>query len=329
MTTFSRLKIVDSFLLAIIFFFVGLISLEARFSYIKYIDDLIEIAAKQGTKIPSRSTLKDTLQSVPVEKLDQVRKLVDQHRGFLQTICTNTKNLDFVLENPQYANAAIKTLKSFPSGYTLNTLKDFSSSSKGLELCDNLLSELRPNEIEAVVRMMAGNTYSSKTLQRIIDKSKHLPSETKGEFFEIVGAKILANGRRFENVEFKKGSKLIDGKFDNNNHGIDKIGVSPNGEPVLLELSINKSLYKKHPKPFQMSPEWCADRWNKLLEANPQKINELIEMGMNPKYNKNLSYADFTAGAIQRKIVLPKDGPIVNSEILKAGLDPLNDIVRL
>ena len=76
-----------------------------------------------------------------------------------------------------------------------------------------------------------------------------------------------------------------------------------------------------------MSPEWCADRWNRFHQANPDKIDELIEMGMDPKYNKKMLSSDFTSGAIQRKIVLPRDGGI--SGIGKAGLDPINDIVRL
>src|SRR5690606_33496762 len=83
-----------------------------------------------------------------------------------------------------------------------------------------------------------------------------------GDLWEKIAA-TQANNGRFWQLGLKKGSVVMDAK-STSVHGIDGIGVSKVGKPIIIDYTINKNIAASG-KPYQMSPEWVSERWNKLV----------------------------------------------------------------
>jgi hypothetical protein len=132
----------------------------------------------------------------------------------------------------------------------------------------------------------------------------------------------LSGGALKSRSGLKEGSRVLVGKHDSK-HGIDGIGVGPDGKPVIFEFSMydKKALGLDTDGLVQLSPEWVADRWSKLVAvATPARLDELRAAGIDPKWLKPVAADD--AGSWARKLVVAHDSALTDTNRLAAKLGP-------
>lgn len=278
---------------------------------IRFVDEVLSLARK--SKVDSKGLTK-ALESVPLSSRGHFLKCAREVPDFIDVICRNSSYIKIVNKYPTWCTKGLtKTIGAVPGKPTVDML-DYVHSIRGADrVVMDLMPNLNPNEIRQINNAIGGKTYSSDSIQGILNKSKdlHIPEAYRGNLLELVGSKVLASGRKFENLSLKKGTKLVDGQF-NAIHGIDKIGISPDGKPILIEMSLNKHFGKNLTLDgVQMSPQWCAANWQKFVSKHPDKVDELIANGMSPKYKNIFKETDFINDDLFiRKVCLPKDGGV-------------------
>ena len=301
---------------------------------IRFVDEVLSLARK--SKVDPKGLTK-ALDSVPLSSRSHFLKCAREIPDFIDVICRNPSYIKIVNKYPAHcAKGLTRTLKAVPGKPTVDMLDNVHSIKGKDRMVMDLLPSLNPNEIRQINNAIGGKTYSSDSIQEIFNKSKdlHIPEVYRGNLFELVGSKVLASGRKVENLSLKKGSTLMDGQF-NSIHGIDKIGISPDGKPILIEMSLNKDFGRNlRLDGVQMSPQWCAANWQKFVSKHPDKVDELIANGMNPKYKNIFKETDFINDDLfVRKVCLPKDGGVQG--LLYTGLNGTkgrltdSDIVRI
>ena len=314
-------------------------SAECKYSRaIRLTDEIRKLAKKSRLNL---NGLDKSLDKVPLNLKAHFIKCGREIPNFINVVCRNEEYIKLVCRYPTWCTKAItKTLSTMPGKPTLNMLNDVYSIRGADRVVKDLMPNLTANEIRQLNNAIGGKTFSSDSIQSILNKSKnlHIPSSYRGELFELIGAKVLGSGRTIDNLPLMKNSKIISGQFNhiqnNQVHGIDKIGISPDGKPILIEMGINKDFGKTLTRNgVQMSPQWCAANWKKFITNHPEKVNELVTNGMNPKYRNSFKEADFVNDDLfLRKVCLPKDGELkglIHTGLNGKGRLKETDIIRL
>lgn len=194
---------------------------------------------------------------------------------------------------------------------------------EGTLFVGKLLPAFGPDEILQLHRILHGKTYSPDTLSKTISLAKqYLGPRQAGELTERAGTAAV-NASRVPDLQIKKGTQLIEGKH-NGLHGIDRIGLDPDGHPLIVEFTAGKN-FKEAGDPVQMTADWVAERWNKLL-ANGASADALRDLGVPEKFLKpGAVSADVVRHEFVRKVVVPKDTRISN--FATTGLDGTKDLI--
>ena len=175
-----------------------------------------------------------------------------------------------------------------------------------------------------LMRGLSPRMLSRSQVEQIVAglKRAELSPTAQGEVFESVARAQLSGGALKARSGLKEGSRVIVGKH-NSKHGIDGIGVGPDGKPVIFEFSMydKKALGPDTDGLVQLSPEWVADRWSKMVAAaTPARLDELRAMGVDPKWLNPVAAAD--AGSWARKLVVAHDSALTDTNRLAAKLGP-------
>ncbi len=175
-----------------------------------------------------------------------------------------------------------------------------------------------------LMRGLSQRMLSRPQVEQIVAglKRAEISPTAQGEVFESVARAQLSGGALKSRSGLKDGSRVLVGKH-NSKHGIDGIGVGPDGKPVIFEFSMydKKALGPDTDGLVQLSPEWVADRWSKLVAvATPARLDELRAAGIDPKWLKPVAADD--AGSWARKLVVAHDSALTDTNRLAAKLGP-------
>lgn len=235
--------------------------------------------------------------------------------------------LTFIAKHPDLAPDAAAILKKLPTDQCGVLLTRLSKESPlYFEKAVKHMGSSCPEEtLSLLVRSTSGKTVSNRQILAVVDEFRRIgdKSRTAADMFEVIARSQMATGINRINAGLMKYSKVVEGQY-NSIHGIDGIGVALDGRPVLMEFTIDGS--KNLAKTEQLSGVWCMDKWNRLIDSNPNLKDELIEAGMNPEYWKKITADE--ALKWPRKLIAPDPRCLNETNRLASGLDA-NDLILL
>ena len=193
-----------------------------------------------------------------------------------------------------------------------------------------LAALLDTQDCAVLMRGLSPRMLSRSQVDQIVNglRKAELSPTAQGEVFEAVSRAQLSGGALKAKSGLKDGVKVVVGKH-NSKHGIDGIGADPDGRPVIFEFSMydKKTLSPDVDGLAQLSPEWVADRWSKMIaSASPSRLAELKQIGVDAKWLKPVAASD--AGAWARKLVVAHEAALTDANRLAAKLGP-NDLMVL
>jgi hypothetical protein len=262
---------------------------------------------------------------------DQAAKFTDAAK-----VLTEPNAIRLIADRPYLADGIVPALRTFPGKQTTVLAQSLAETLPGQgSIVTDLLPVLSDKELEAFCRMWNGKTYSSEAINQVILKAGKQLTQPRliGDLTEELATRAINSGRmvpKAGDLGLRKGSIVIPGQYDRI-HGIDRIGVSPEGKPVILELTCADKNFASQQLLDgdglrQMSPEWVLDRWRKFLEL-PDSRQLLVDLGIKPHFlEANRLSPDFVTKNFVRKVLVPFESEPKN--LPAAGLNPLNGLVK-
>lgn len=231
----------------------------------------------------------------------------------------------FIEENPNLAEQAVDIAARFPIRNIGQRLDDLAVQSAGsARQILEVLPRLPESEAMAFLRGIDGRELSNHQIAPLVKSlSESTNPNVAADAFELLARRQFETGAMRVRAGLKPGSTVIDGRFDRI-HGIDGIGVGNDGRPIIFEFTIDRA--KRLSRTGELSPQWTAERWNRLVAAQPDKIQELVRDGMDPAYVRPLASEE--AGSLSRKLVGHTDQVLTDTNRLYAGLS-MDDLIVL
>lgn len=193
---------------------------------------------------------------------------------------------------------------------------------KAPRLLKGIEQQFDVDNIVCFFKGMSGRQLSRRQVESFTDalRKTDLDSVAQGDAFECVGRAQFARGVQKSKTGLKDGSPVIGGKYNEAN-GIDGIGVTSNGTPVIFEFSMDRAKdLAKSSEPAQLSRAWTSDRWSRMIESQPATVQKLSDMGIDGKWLRAVRAEDI--GSWSRKLVLANESAITNANRMAAELGP-------
>jgi hypothetical protein len=295
---------------------------------IKISDDVIEaiIDVFRKTKnLPRPMRALDIPKNLPPHLNDFILKLLNESPGIRRVV--SGELISLANHNPNLIESLFKLSIKYPNpncGKLLTILRTDSPKyfdKAVIELTDNFSDEA----LNLFFRTLDQKPVSSKQIETVVDAFRNTDDggQLAGQMFEAMSRRKLPAGNMRQKTGLQRYSNVFDGQWNGVN-GIDGIGIGIDGRPVIFEFTIDKS--KNLAKTKQLSPEWCADRWNKLVAAKPELEAQLIASGMERSCWKSLTPIE--AGKLKRFLIASDAACLNEANRLASRLGP-NDLLVL
>lgn len=209
----------------------------------------------------------------------------------------------------------------------------FGSTEKTAEILTTIGSKVPENTAHILLRGIDGKIVKPNQLGEVFDTLEHWETlgnnrwTIKGDLWEVVARSQLENGKFKHALDLMPNSKVINGQYDGV-RGFDGIGISPDGVPIIFEMTTNAKKTFENKSANQMTSEWCFESWNKLVDHRPEMIEQLGKIGLASDFNGKITID--LALRMHRKVLASsskvREG--VAKYRMNARLD-FNDIVTL
>jgi hypothetical protein len=304
--------------------------------------DTYALSPKIGSLIKTANSLSRLFKAaekapIPKDKLDDLLKgFPSGARATITSLAVTSPEIrrfatsdffEFIAKFPHLAPDAANILSKLPTDQCgLLLLKLSIESPRHFQKAvKHMSSSFSEETLFLLVRSTSDKTVSNKQILAVIDEFRRIGDNggTAGDMFELIARIQMTVGNNRIKAGLMKHTKIFEGQY-NSIHGIDGIGVTPDGLPVLMEFTIDGS--KNLKKTDQLSGTWCMTRWNKLVDENPNLGGELIKNGMDPSYWKKITADE--ALKWPRKLIAADPRCLNETNRLAVGLDA-NDLILL
>lgn len=289
--------------------------------------ETVEALSKVAVHTPRNNLylLEDLARHLSPEQLISFSEVVAKHPDFFE-IVHQSQAFELIGRSPNLTEALYFSLKRAPGQQTVEIFEHVRGLPGGESICSKLIPALSEEQIIHLRRVIDGKTYSSRVVDEVIVVSKkHLTSDVSGELTEEI-ARCAVNGRRVTGVLLKEGTQTIPGKLQTRN-GIDLIGATPEGKPLIVEITSGKNFADTEDVQglIQMTDGWVVDRWNRFLVASPDNTRKLALAGIDSKYLKPVT-VEMVQRDFSRKILKPASAQL--ERFSKTGMNGLQDIIN-
>ena len=193
------------------------------------------------------------------------------------------------------------------------------------EKAPNLMKALATkfDKEQAILYMkgISGRMLSQKQVGRVAEalEQSALSTQEMGGAFECLTRAQLSRGTNKSLSGLREGGEVVSSQY-NKVHGIDGVGATPDGRPVIFEISMykNKALGETVDG-VQLSPAWTADRWNKAMDV-PELIAEFRRIGVNESHLRKVTTVDTVTWP--RKLVVAHDSALTDANRMAAEIGP-------
>jgi len=213
--------------------------------------------------------------------------------------------LRFVNDKPGLAKDVLRLSKECP-GRELGKLLDDLDNVADTRFVAWLVRKIDGEDVVALRRALSGKNLGQKKV-RLLDslfQQANLKAEQRtavGNLFETIVMRQAQRGRfTAKGIDIANGGKVLSGQMPNGT-GIDLVCANSKGIPNIIECTTGAKDLAREPPP-QMSVEWCADRWSKLIQST-DKRKELLDAGIHKKFLDPKGDAVKMAGQFNRYFV--------------------------
>ena len=305
----------------------------------KQLDELIEWLAKAAKLKTVAPEVADDLtrvlndlarygDDIAPEVASIIRRDIDRiPRGALDADLLRLVSKDSTVREGAWA-LALKAKVREPGARLAQLARDLGSEAS--TTMGRLAALLDTQDCAVLMRGLSPRTLSRAQVEQITAalRKAELSPTAQGEVFEAVSRAQLSGGALRAQSGLKEGGRVVVGKH-NSKHGIDGIGAGQDGRPVIFEFSMydKKALGPDVDGLVQLSPEWVADRWSKMIAAaSSDRLAELKAIGVDSKWLKPITPSE--ASGWSRKFVVASESALTDANRLAAKLGP-NDLMVL
>jgi hypothetical protein len=300
----------------------------------KSIDDLLEWIGRTGKGMRSPAEVDEfvgvlrKLGSRGEDVSSEVAALIRRDFATAPLGVIDAKLLELMTNNPAVRNAAWELAKKAsvrdPGSRIALLVRELGDSAPGA--LEAICRSMNPDEAQLLMRAVSGRMLSRRQVLELTDGlSKVGVAGKNGEIWEVVARTQISGGALKSKSGLKNGGEVIAGQH-NSIHGIDGIGASADGTPVIFEFSMNpiKKLEPDSKGLVQLGPGWTADRWHSMItKASPDQIADLRRIGIDPKWlDPNAPVTPSQTSKWGRKLVVAHDSALSNTNRIAAELGP-------
>jgi hypothetical protein len=299
---------------------------------VRAIDDLIEWAVKMRKALPEPHMADDAidaLRGVAKTGDDVAPEVVELFKRDFHKVRPGAIDPQFIRmmsRAPAVRDAVWDIALKVPAkgtGQVLASLVD-DLGPRAPSVLSRISTQLSSEEAAVLIRGLTPRLLSQDRVQELkkVFQRVDMASIDQGELFEAVARAQISGGALKAKNGLKEGARVVKGQH-NSRHGIDGIGAGPEGRPVIFEFSMyeRKVLDADANGLTQLSPEWVADRWNKMIAAAPAgRIEELNRLGIDEQWLKPTSAKEVLTWS--RKLVVADESALTDANRLAAKLGP-------
>jgi|GEM_PF-6978291 len=298
------------------------------------IDDLIEWISKAAKGVRPSSELDDlieVLSKLGKQGKDIAPEVAALIRRDLLTApigMIDGKLIELMTANPAVRDTAWELAKKAsvrePGARIALLVRELGDSAPAA--LEAIVKSMSPEEVQLLLRGLSGRMLSRRQVLKLTEGLSSIGSTGKnGEIWEIVARAQISRGALKSRTGLKDGGQVIAGHH-NSIHGIDGVGASADGTPVIFEFSMypSKKLEPDASGRVQLGPAWTADKWNLLItKASPEELAELLRIGIDPKWlDPKVAVTPAQTSRWGRKLVVAHDSALSDTNRIAAELGP-------